>query len=86
MPPWTRYLAPFAVGIAVGVALHKYWPKIKEVGGPTVKKLVREGSTLVEKGREQLWEQSEKFSDLVAEIREEEAAEKVPATPPPAET
>lgn len=76
MPPWTRYLVPFAAGIAVGALAHKYWPQIRELAGPSVKKGLRGGSGLVEKARTTLWEQSEKFSDLIAEIREEEAAAK----------
>jgi hypothetical protein len=76
-----RFLAPFAVGLAAGAALHKYWPEIKEKGGPTFKKVVKDGSELFEKGRERFWEESEKFSDLVAEIREEEES-KGKTTPP----
>jgi hypothetical protein len=72
MPPVARYLAPFAVGVAVGVLLHKYWPQIREAGGPTAKKVVRETTTLFERARGRFWEQSEKFSDIIAEIREEE--------------
>jgi len=86
MPPWTRYLAPFAAGVAVGVVLHKYWPQIRELGGPGLEKAVKRGSDLVERGREQLWEKSEKFADLIAEIREEEQQKKAgpsPVPPPP---
>lgn len=86
-----RYLAPFALGVAAGVLLHKYWPQIRDLGGPAAKKAVREGTNLFEKGRQAFWEQSEKFSDLIAEIREEEEARtKPPAgtepTPPPAQS
>jgi hypothetical protein len=84
MPAWSRYLVPFAAGVAVGIVVHKYWPEIKQRGGPTLKRVVAEGTKAFEKGREQFWEQSERFSDLVAEIREEEEQRKAPA--PPAET
>ena len=79
-----RYLAPFALGVAAGVLLHKYWPQIQEAGGPTLKGVVRGGTSALEKGRAAFWEQSEKFSDLIAEIREEETSAKAP--PPAAET
>jgi hypothetical protein len=83
MPTWTRYLAPFAAGVAVGVVLHKYWPEIQEAGGPTLKKIMNGGKSLVEKGRERFWEQSEKFADLVAEIRDEEESASNPEPPAP---
>lgn len=67
-----RYLLPFAAGVAAGVLITKNWPKIKEIGGPVARRALAEGSNLFEKGRQSMWEQREKFSDLVAEIREEE--------------
>jgi hypothetical protein len=82
MPSFVRVLAPFAAGVAAGVLLHKYWPQIREAGGPQLEKAMREGSRLFDKGREQFWEKSEKFADLVAEIREEEEARA--KAPPPA--
>ena len=78
---WTRYLLPFAAGVAVGVALHKYWPQIREAGGPRLQKGLRAGAGLAERARASLWEQGEKFADLVAEIREEESGPK-PVEPP----
>ncbi len=81
---WTKYLLPFAAGVAVGVVLHKYWPQIKEAGGPRLEKGLRSGSGLMDRARTALWEQREKFSDLVAEIREEESVKPSPVEPPPA--
>ena len=68
----TRILIPFAVGVAVGVAAHKYWPQIQEVLAPNAKKGLARGSEFIDRARTQLWEQKEKFADLVAEIREED--------------
>lgn len=80
-----RQLAiPFVVGVAVGVLLHKNWPKIREVLSPRVRDAVRGGSNLAARTREAIHEQGEKFSDLVAEIREaEEAKAKAGVTPAP---
>lgn len=67
-----QFLLPFALGVAVGVVLHRSWPKIREIGGPLLRDALKGGTNLAGKAREALHEQSEKFSDLVAEIREEE--------------
>ncbi|MFZ5479263.1 MAG: hypothetical protein ACOZNI_21035 [Myxococcota bacterium] len=80
----SRFLVPFALGVAAGVLIHKNWPKIKEVGAPLLKGAVRQGSNIAQKTRDMYWEKSEKFSDLIAEIREEEEARAKagPPTPP----
>ena len=78
----TRYLLPFAAGVAVGVALHKYWPQLREAGGPRLREGLRAGSGLAERARAAFWEQSEKLAELVAEIREEESGPVV-TTPAP---
>jgi len=84
MPSFLRTFAPFAAGVAVGVALHKYWPRIEAAGGPQLKQAAQEGRRLFEKGRQRFWEKSEEFADLVAEIREEdEARAKSPPAPEP---
>lgn len=82
MPSFAKYLLPFAAGVAVGVALHKYWPQIKEAGGPRLEKGLKTGSGMLDRARASFWEQSEKFSDLIAEIREEDAAKVRPPEPP----
>jgi hypothetical protein len=86
VPAWSRYLVPFAAGVAVGVLAHKYWPQIREAVGPAAKKGLRGGSGLVDRARTAFWEKSEKFSDLIAEIREEEEAKAKGPTPPPPPT
>jgi hypothetical protein len=83
VPSLSRYLVPFAAGVAVGVLVHKYWPQIRELAGPSVKKGLRGGSGFVDRARTAFWEQSEKFSDLIAEIREEESARTPPPEPTP---
>jgi hypothetical protein len=80
--PVRRYLVPFAAGVAVGIAVHKYWPQIKQAGGPALEKGLSRGGRLLDRARASLWEQSEKFSDLVAEIREEEEAAAKGSAPP----
>ena len=85
MPTLTRYLLPFAAGVAVGVVLHKYWPEIREKAGPGARRVSADGRKILERGRAVFWEQREKFADLVAEIRdEEEGAAKGEPPPPPA--
>lgn len=81
-----RYLVPFAAGVAVGILVHKYWPHIKKATGPSLEEGLSQGKRLLGRARETLQEQSEKFSDLVAEIREEEeaAAKGEPTKAPPA--
>ncbi len=78
-----QYLLPFTLGVAVGVVVTKNWPKIREVTRPLLRGAMKGGSGILERGREAYHQQSEKFSDLIAEIREEEEAKaKVPAAPP----
>jgi hypothetical protein len=79
-----QYILPFTVGIAVGAVVSKKWPEIRRVTRPLLRGAMRSGSGLLEKGREAYHQQSEKFSDLIAEIREEEEARaKAPPTPSP---
>jgi len=82
LPSVTRILVPFAAGIAVGVVLHKYWPQIQEAIGPGARKGLARGSGILDRARTRFWEQSEKFSDLIAEIREEDEV-LAKKTPPP---
>lgn len=77
-----KYVIPFALGVAAGVALHRNWPQIEKLAGPTGKKLIKSATDLVEQGRGKFWEKSEAFSDLVAEIREEEEAAGQGGAPP----
>jgi hypothetical protein len=78
-----RYVVPFAAGVAVGAVLHKYWPELQEAAGPQLKKGLARGSEPFDRAKTALWEQSEQFADLVAEIREEEAAAARGASPEP---
>lgn len=81
--PFRHYILPFTLGVAAGVLLTKNWPKILEVTRPLLRGAMKGSSGLIEKGREAYHQQSEKFSDLIAEIREEEDA-KAKATSDPA--
>ena len=76
-----QYILPFTLGVAVGAVVTKNWPKIREVTRPLLGGALKSGSGLLAKGREAFQAQSEKFSDLIAEIREEEEA-KAKAAPP----
>jgi hypothetical protein len=79
---WKQYVLPLTIGVAVGVVVGRNWDKIRDNARPVLRGALRGGTNLLEKGREAYHEQSEKFSDLIAEIREEEAAKgKAPATP-----
>lgn len=80
-----QYLVPFAVGVAAGALVARNWEKIRETSRPLLRGAVRGGTNLLEKGREAYHEKSEKFSDLVAEIREEEEAKAkgMPGATPP---
>lgn len=78
-----QYLLPFTLGVAVGVVVTKNWPKIREVTRPLLREAMKGSGGLLEKGREVYHAQSEKFSDLIAEIREEEEGKaKAPAATP----
>lgn len=78
-----HYILPFNLGVAVGVAVTKNWPNIREITRPLLQDAMKEGSGILEKGREAYHQQREKFSDLIAEIREEEEAKaKGPVAPP----
>ncbi len=61
-----KFIIPFSLGVATGVVVAKNWPRIKQVGGPLVKDAIAKGRETVQSGQE-------KFSDLIAEIREEES-------------
>jgi hypothetical protein len=83
VPSVSRYVVPFVAGVAVGAAVHKYWPQIQKAAGPRVGRGLSRASGLMDRAR--FWEQSEKFSDLIAEIREEdEAAARSTSESPPA--
>lgn len=71
---FVRIILPFSAGLAAGVMLHKYWPEISEAGRPLLRASLRSGVNALEKGRSAVWEQSERFSDVISEIREEEEA------------
>lgn len=78
-----QYILPFTLGVTVGVVVTKNWPKIREVTHPLLRGVIRGSGGILEKGREAYHQQSEKFSDLIAEIREEEDAKaKAPPAPP----
>jgi hypothetical protein len=81
---WKQYVVPFTLGVVAGAVVARNWERIRDVSRPLLRGAVRGGTNLLEKGREAYHEQSEKFSDLVAEIREEEEAKaKAKAGNPP---
>jgi hypothetical protein len=64
---------PFAAGLAVGFLIARNWEAIRAAVAPVAQRVgrrTREAATL---GREKLWEQRERFEDLMAEIREQDA-------------
>lgn len=67
----------FALGYAAGFASAKYWPVIKEKLGPLGKELLAKGIDAFDNAKDMFWEKSEKFADVIAEIKEgQEAAHK----------
>ncbi len=79
---WKQYVLPFTIGVGVGVAVNRNWPAIEKIARPLLRGALKSGTNLFEKGREVYHAKSEKFSDLIAEIREEEEAKaKAPLQP-----
>jgi hypothetical protein len=76
-----QYIVPFALGVAAGALVARNWEKIRDTSRPLLRTALKGSTNLLEKGREAYHQQSEKFSDLIAEIREEEEA-KAKGTPP----
>lgn len=67
-------LGLFGLGFAAGIAAHKFWPLIQAKMGPIAKNTLAKGLELVDQTKEAFWEKSEKISDLIAEVQEEEEA------------
>jgi hypothetical protein len=68
-----QFALPFAAGLAVGFLVAHNWTAIREAVAPVARRVARRGKEAAVLGREKLWEQRERFEDLVAEIREQEA-------------
>ena len=69
-----RQLAlPFAAGLAVGFLVARNWDAIREAVAPVAKRVARRSKEAAVLGREKLWEQRERFEDMIAEIREQDA-------------
>lgn len=81
---WKSAVIPFALGVTVGVVVTKNWDRIRDTARPLLRGGLKTGSNLLTKGRELYHEKSEKFADLVAEIREEEDARAKAMAAPPA--
>lgn len=73
----TSLISAFGLGYAAGFASAKYWPAIKEKMGPLGKELLAKGLNALDNAKDMFWEKSEKFADVIAEIKEgQEAANK----------
>ena len=67
-------LIGLGLGVAAGVTLIKLWPKISPALEPYIKTGIAKGLDVVDKGKELFWERSERFADVIAEIKEEQEA------------
>jgi len=65
-------IGAFTLGFAVGASSQKWWPVIREKLGPLGKDLVGKGLGAVDKAKDVFWEKSEKFADVISEIKEEQ--------------
>lgn len=65
----------FGLGFGLGAASVKYWPEIEKRLGPLGKEAMKKGLDMVDKAKDAFWEKSEKFADVIAEIKEDQEAE-----------
>ena len=65
-------IGAFTLGFAIGASSQKWWPVLKEKLGPIGKDLLGKGLDAVDKAKDAFWEKSEKFADVIAEIKEEQ--------------
>lgn len=69
-------IGAFTLGFGAGMTASKWWPVVREKLGPTGKDLMAKGLDAVDKAKDLFWEKSEKFADVIAEIKEEQETEK----------
>jgi hypothetical protein len=65
----------FTLGFGLGMTSSKWWPVIKEKAGPLGKELLAKGMDAADKAKDLFWEKSEKFADVIAEIKEDQEDE-----------
>lgn len=65
-------IGAFTLGFAIGASSQKWWPVLKEKLGPFGKDLVGKGLEVADKAKDVFWEKSEKFADVISEIKEEQ--------------
>ncbi|MBI4403773.1 MAG: hypothetical protein HY537_06415 [Deltaproteobacteria bacterium] len=68
----TGIVGAFALGFGLGMTAAKWWPVIREKAGPLGKELVAKGLDVWDKTKDTFWEKSEKFADVIAEIKDEQ--------------
>lgn len=68
-------LGAFTIGFGFGAATSKWWPKVEEKLAPVGKALLAKGLIAVDKAKDAFWQKSEKFADVIAEIKEEQESE-----------
>lgn len=68
-------IGAFTLGFGMGAAAVKYWPEIEKRLGPLGKDALAKGLDAVDKAKDLFWEKSEKFADVIAEIKEEQEAD-----------
>lgn len=62
----------FTLGFGLGATASKWWPVIREKAGPLGKDLLAKGMDAADKAKDLFWEKSEKFADVISEIKEEQ--------------
>ena len=65
----------FALGFGIGATSSKWLPVLKEKAGPLGKDLMAKGMQAFDGAKDLFWEKSEKFADVIAEIKEDQEAE-----------
>ncbi len=68
-------IGAFGLGFGLGAASAKYWPEIEKRLGPVGKDILKKGLETVDKAKDLFWEKSEKFADVIAELKEEQEME-----------
>ena len=61
----------FMLGFGIGVSAQKWWPVLSEKMGPLTKDLLGKGLDAADKAKDLFWEKSEKFADVISELKEE---------------
>lgn len=65
-------IGAFTLGFGLGAASYKWWPVVQEKMGPAGKDLLKKGLGVWDQAKDLFWDKSEKFADVISEIKEEQ--------------